>query len=370
MADLHPSEDQALPYLLDELSDAERREFELRLAESAELRSLLRELEEGSVALAMTVPHRRAPAQTWKRIEGVIARDQKREIVVPGFWFGWWRYGWAAAAVCLAAWLLHAFWLSRSPDSANVNSQQAIHQPDVVPNGGRGIVMTREEKGLSSSTQKESNHVAGEVVSLRGQVADLSNQIVHLSQSVARQQSLLEETNRLKFFQIGNPSEIVAAPKAPLSPGLQRALFLAMARELGWLPSGAGVTNLAGVDFVDFRTGSNVVINSQVEAQPIDSPESNLLAGVASGSIPGFQSGTNAFLAFDPAIVGPGTALSFWSGSDGQPYQLIGTSVQGNNPAVVAVPFSSGSGMTLTVIAGNGLGSSNVVGQFPPPGSP
>ena len=56
MPELHSWEDEAARYLLGELGNVERADFEERLAGSPELRALVRELEEGAVALSMTSP--------------------------------------------------------------------------------------------------------------------------------------------------------------------------------------------------------------------------------------------------------------------------------------------------------------------------
>ena len=105
-----------------------------------------------------------------------------------------------------------------------------------------------------------------ELLRLRRQVTELQNRVTNLSQSVAQQQALLGESNRIKFFQLasapGNPG---AASVPSLSPALQRALFIAMARELGWFPSADASftgTNAAfapggNVDFVDLRPATN-----------------------------------------------------------------------------------------------------------------
>jgi len=106
MADLYSPEDEAALYVLGELSGAERREFEGRLALSAELCALVRELEEGTVALSMASPQRRPPGEVWLRIEQEVAGTKRRKIVIPAFWIGWWRNGWGAAAACLAGWYL------------------------------------------------------------------------------------------------------------------------------------------------------------------------------------------------------------------------------------------------------------------------
>ena len=67
MPDLHSPENEAARYVLGELTAAERREFETRLAQSAELRVLVRELEEGAVALSMVSPRRRPPQEAGPR---------------------------------------------------------------------------------------------------------------------------------------------------------------------------------------------------------------------------------------------------------------------------------------------------------------
>src|SRR5206468_11553871 len=130
---------------------------------------------------------------------------------------------------------------------------------------------------------------AQEIGGLHWQIAELTNQLSHLSQEVTEQQSLLSEPSRLKFFQLTPASaDGTDATVAPVSTNLQRALFLAMARELGWVPSGSGSktsqaetgstqerqshfpnaapTNQAGVDFVDLRTGTNGVANPTGQA--------------------------------------------------------------------------------------------------------
>src|SRR5438132_11545686 len=111
----HPlPEDDSARYVLGELTSAQRREFEARMAQSVDLRALVRELEEGMVALSMASPPRRAPQEVWTRIEKAMDREQRRNIVPAGFWAGSWRHGWAAAMACLVGWLLSALWVNRT----------------------------------------------------------------------------------------------------------------------------------------------------------------------------------------------------------------------------------------------------------------
>src|SRR6266404_3922268 len=119
MPEFHSTEDEAARYVLGELSDAERADFEARLAQSAELRALVRDLQEGTVALAMNSPRRRPRPEVWQGIERAVANETKRKLLIPIFWRGWWRNGWAAAAACLLGWTIYAWWINqaRSPDN-------------------------------------------------------------------------------------------------------------------------------------------------------------------------------------------------------------------------------------------------------------
>ncbi len=63
MPDLPSPEDDAALYVLNGLSAGERRDFESRLAQSADLHALVRELEEGTTALALA---RRGRIDPWQ----------------------------------------------------------------------------------------------------------------------------------------------------------------------------------------------------------------------------------------------------------------------------------------------------------------
>src|SRR5436190_9097233 len=104
MADRHPFEDDATLYLLGRLGPAERRTFESEMDKSPELRALVRELEEGAVALAMAVPQHAPPSRAWRRISEQVNAEAKRNAEGRSFWLVFWRSGWAAAAACLAGW--------------------------------------------------------------------------------------------------------------------------------------------------------------------------------------------------------------------------------------------------------------------------
>jgi anti-sigma-K factor RskA len=389
MSDLHLQEEEATLYVLGGLTETGRAEFEVRLADSAELRALVRELEEGAVAAAMASPQRNVPPQVWERIEKVVTEEARPGLLDFRLWFGWLRNGWAVAAACLIGWLVYAIWtgadglpgMASAPATLEVNVQtggmpaesaqtetdRVVSQPRSAANAERRSL----ETGLLAMTRENG--------ALRLQNAELARQVMNISQVLTQQQALLAESSRMKFFQLGSSLDgDMAGTNAIPSPELQRALFLAMARELGWLQSpgslGAGSmqTNQGGVDFVDLRPGTNTMqapihVQSQIEPEPESTQESPLLASDSGNAIPGFVSNTNVVLAFQPSSVAPtGSELNFWTGDSIHGYQFLGSTVMGNNPMVVTLqPGNVNSeAMTFTVTAGNGS-SFTVLGQFP-----
>lgn len=370
MSDLHPSEDQAALYVLGGLTAPERREFEAELVNSPELRALVRELEESAVLLARSSPRLRPSPQVWQAIERTVAAEANQKTPIPAFWTGWWQHGWAAAAACLLGWLLYAFWINHAgtanisrpaPVSENLSQTEATESGNFP--GHSPEVLSASNKATASPAN------ALELARLRRQVTELQNRVTHLSQSVIQQQAQLGETNRLKFFQLtpASSNNNGTAPPAALSPALQRALFLAMARELGWLPA-ADASLPAGnaislpaqagsgnVDFLDLRTPTNFVANApqpppnnqtSTQATTENSPAPN----AAPIAIPAFTSGNNVVVAIDQSVVPSGTQLNFLN----QNQQSLGTTTLGDNPLVVTIPTSA-NGSPVFITTGGGV---------------
>ncbi len=380
MPDSHLPEDEAARYVMGGFTAAERAEFETRLAQSAELRALVRELEEGTVALAMAAPRKSPPSQVWKNIEQAVAKETKRQ-KFTALWFGWWRNGWAVAVLCLMAWLCvtifshitYNYHLATTTDSAT-NSQPQTTVSDPLPVATSTTVTPPQiQTAVANQLLQEKTR---EAEALRWQVVELSNQMAHLSQSVTQQQALLAESNRIKFFQMTSEADGGATAAKPLSPALQQAMFMAMAKQLGWLPPntiaadpaskapGLTASNQLNVDFVDLRpktnapSGASQLQNAEPQTQlaAIDTPA----ATETTTSVAAFTSGDDLVVAVDTNLAPTGTQLTFYTGTAGQLYQWLGSATLQENPMVVTLSAASAGGMPLTMFSSTSFGTTNV----------
>lgn len=369
MTERHLPEDEAARYVLGQLPPAAQYEFETQLAQSAELRALVQELEEGVEALARAVPQRQPPPQTWLHIEQAITQAAAEKIVTPALWSNWWRNGWAAAAACLLGWLGYALWNQRSDVHPEVATRAATI--NVIPAPTPRPAESNQAASLPNSAPVTVRSGSRELENLRWRVATLQTQVQQLSQVAARQQAIMAEPGRFKMFPLATNSDGAATP--PLSPELQRALFYAMARELGWLPAtppgetqnspGAHTaTNHLGIDFVDLTPTNDPPATVKLQELEDESltqlPVAPASVG-SSGDIPGFLSGTNLVLAFDASVVPNGSAVVFWVDD-----QWVGGTVTGDNPTVVTIPTSTGPGWNVTITTNSTSGSPQIIGQF------
>jgi hypothetical protein len=401
----HPSdEDDALRFVMGEFSAAERREFEVRLAASAELRALVNDLEAGMLIAAKAGPRYHPPAEVWRRIEQSVAKTPPLQSAFLVPWFGWLRNGWAVAVICLAGWLGYAWLTHLNYDSAlaKISNQRpemvdpSPAMPPAMPVATKPPVVTNHEYQLLKTNLKE-------ISELQARVSQLEMQKLQLSRSLARQSVLLRETNRIKFYQLTSTSDS-DAHAGPLSPGLQTAMLMATEHELGWATgeanpatSAAGnvitptTVTIGGVDFIDFRPGSHeavdqpqggsaqssaVNVSTTAQVQPQSQPQSSsqgqpqtespVPSTPASGStIPAFVSGNNLVVALDSTVIPCGSSVTI-TALDANQNAAGGTFVLGNNPAVVTIPLSDGTAAVTTT----GLGWMVNLNSIYPNGQP
>jgi hypothetical protein len=385
MADVPSSEDAALRYVLGEFDDAEQREFESHLAASAELRVLVNELETGVVAMANAAPRRRAPAEIWRRIERTMAKETRPKLAFPSFGFDWLRNGWAVAVACLIGWLFYAFCVNRHLASApkkSIISRSEVTVANLVEPLPKPVAAKTGASNTTNATFELLQARTREIMELRGKIAQLETAKTQLSRILAQQHALLGESNRIKFYQLATASTPGGnASTAPLSPGLQHAVFMALAREMGWLATDSPSTpqtggnappmsaTVGGVDFIELHPGSQSVVSqpqpqppsesgqptadnnaaTTTQTQPQAQPQTKS-AAVAQGTtasdptIPAYVSGDNLVVAMDQTVVPAGSSVSL-SVLDANQNVLggsfVGSFILGNNPAVVTMPLNS-----------------------------
>jgi anti-sigma factor RsiW len=394
MAEFDPTEEKALfeekalLYVLGELPAEQAREFEAHMEKAPELMERVREIEEGAVALAMACPPKRPSNEVWKNIERTIGHDTK--IVFHWEWFR--NKGWAAAAACLIGWLVYA--LVKHPDAASAGiaenttakdgrnfadaarrgakQEDAASMTDGANSGMRADELERRERARAAVAESEA---------LRKQVAELRAQVASISQSLAQQQALLNDPARLKFVGLAPVSNGAAVSANGISPQLQRALALAMARELGWLGSSnqffngggeefsrQGTTNIGGVDFVDLPPGGatngsgTLRVQSGTEgagpSDPAPTASQDQPAGPP-GLLPAFISGGHLTIALDNSVAAPGSQVTLLGGPTGESQQVIGTLTMSGNPTIVTI-------QSLGLLAN---GSVDTTGAFTPVGN-
>jgi len=395
MADPHSVEDAAALYVLGQLGTAERRKFEACLARSSELRSLVRELEAGTVALARAMPQLEPPAQLWPRIEKAVAEETHRKTATSSFWPGWMRSGWAAAAACVIGCLLYEVRVNRpsAPGKSRLALSQDRSSVDATATESARAEMARASAQPSGATlpvpavsRGGSPAWTSDQSVLRRQIAELQSQVTQLSRMLTQQQTLSPGSSQLVFFHLIAPKSEPATGRATtaLSPELQRALVVALARELGWFrraddeprqksqsaDSEAKPTSQLGVDFADFAPASTETatpppLPTEAESDAADTSRAASTTLASSNAIPGFVSGTNAVLAIDASVAPSGSYVTVWSGTAGSALQPRGSLVLGTNPAVVTIPFANWSteGWNITVTASGQSGQAYVIGQ-------
>jgi anti-sigma-K factor RskA len=361
MTDFERLEEKASLYIMGDMAEADRREFAAQIAESAELAQLVRELEEGAVAVGLACPPRRPPPFLWRAIEKSV--EQERRKIIPLFSPELWRNaGWAAAAACLAAWIF--FGVVR--DGKNPFAEAKNKTPDAASahTTASAAATAREIEEARRTNELAANRLAREQTEardreaqrLRNDVANLQRRVGEMSQVLTQQQAMLGEPNRIKFLTLTPAANATSVQN--LSPELQRALFLAMARELGWLntsnqiaapfqdsPPPNGAEDTMDVEFVDFRGGTNGVITRfQVEKPKSTASghktESNL-ADIANenpsmqlAALPAFVTPDQVVVALDNSVAASGSTLNFTVHSGGEA-TVLGSATMGAGPMVL-----------------------------------
>lgn len=385
--------EEAARYVLGQLSPAARHAFEVQLAQSPELRLLVQELEEGVEAMARTVPQHRPPPGTWAAIEKEINQDVQRKIVRP-LWSNWWKNGWFAAAACFLALLTYISWPRESTGPLAVAPTEPASET-LIENSAQEVRVVLPENHASIASTVEPTYAppvvepTAELIRLRREVGALRSQLNDISAMVVQQRAIMAEPGRFKFFPPSLANSGENSEVSTVTPQLQRAIFYAMARDMGWMPKANPspterfnaaqpiVSTEWGIDFVTFdKSSSSSATSSTMAAMDsnnqatMESAEAATIAPLSvrptGDGIPGYLKKDiqpELVLAFDPSIISPGSIVAFWSASAVEGHRLIGNVVVGENPMVVTLPTER-IAEHLTVTANPIAGPSNIIGGF------
>jgi hypothetical protein len=402
MTDEAAIEDLAVLYVLGELPTEERAAFELRLDESVELRSLVGDLQHGTEALAQAVPQHLLPSGLWSEIESAI--DSERTVVAVSFRRKWAWIGWAAAA-CFVGWLLLGRGAGRPEEPAFATAPEHGARTDsaavTVPVPGVAPSPTKPAAPKESSAQAAAERPAASPPEpLQARIAALEGRMAEISQTLTQRPPITSAVGLgdIRFFQLPPAGQALGGRATALSPQMQRALLLALARELArQQPGGDGMQgsqslaaeNGLGVDFVDLVPGARGQIATNAapelraqaqsatdEFQATESTTTDRAVLAGTGGIAGFVNGDRTVLIVPGSSVPAGydhVTVTLFSASG-----LMGTTLGSfsltDNPAIVSVPRSgvSGSGDSLVFTAASTFQSGStplVIGVVQPDGS-
>ena len=356
MAEPQTPPDEVNDYLLGRLTPAARRRFEARLAGDAALRQSVRELAEGLVALALAAPPMKAPSAAWANIAAAVGRPAQKNSPLA-FWKFNWLTGGLAFAGCLAfAFLIHALWFQPGrPETKSVTANS----------GGNTSVMPATETALVSveSATNKFNTAAHTGKNSPTNSLGGAAELFAVSESVPK----VESSAALRLTSLGGA---VAHGRARLSPKMQRAVLLAVARQIGWqaetspvVDAGANSNGGAQVDFVDLTDAS--ASPSLALAGLTDLPPNfSALKIDPANEVPIVAWGSDLLVTLDPATLPPDAGpVSVWA-LDGDGNQgLIGTVNLGSNPTVITIRGADTSGRVTYFVT---VGGTNIFGQFPP----
>jgi len=352
-------------YLLGQLSSAERRQFELRLEQSAALRALVRDLETGLVALAASAPQQKAPREAWGNIEAALARQTRWQFWGSLMPLKWLANGWALAGILAVVLCAQNFWPATEPQVSPtklIATQPAPHWSG-TPN------FPVVANAFSPPPVYPRTNSPAEI-ELRQKIMRLENQLAQTAVAGTGTTSspAVVTAKSLELFPANTRT---ALGRTRLSPKLQQAALLAVAHQLGWGKNSSAVnagesasSTSPEVDFVDLpvvaSTGNPANLAAVEPTVPGDTTASTDTSGVT--MLPWED---NLVAIVDTSTLASDSGpLNIWSvDTDGSPSR-VGTVNTGNNPVVITIGGANTQNNPQYFIT---VGASNtIIGHYPP----
>jgi len=327
--------------LLGQLTPSARRRFEAQLAEDAALRQTVRELEEGLVTLASSVPPLRPPPAAWANIQASINRPRWKFFPWPSV-----RLGWAGGALAFAACVSlgffgHALWVSQTAPSSGKNSARIKSDLPAAIRTAANSASTNGSDGVRPSVNSHSTAIASKA----GATSERSTSI----------------NDPEKLPANSNPA---VRGRTRFTPQAQRAMLLAVARQMG-RPELAVSQSGEKVDFVTLPYTSQKNLFTAEAAPLVESalaPALNNLSLDPADEIPIILVDRDPVVFIDPATLpaDSGPVVVWGMGSDGNPW-LIGSVPVGANPTVITIDGSYAAGATTYFVE---VGGTNLLGRI------
>jgi hypothetical protein len=324
-----PSTPGAEDYLLGRLTRAERRQFEARLEQCAELRTQMRELEEGLVVLALAAPQCIAPRAAWKNIETAIARPAPWHGWLPWAGLKWFANSRGVAAGLTAVLIVHLLWQRPATPSTTSALEAAAKNclRTSPPQYSSAAAVTRVETGTPPVFQTDKS---------RRKTTGFEN-----------------PTPRFPQPQPPGPKQTapIAAATLETDGGWQQVDFVDLTT-----PADASLSGLAAVPMGPTLAAGEMPPHNNLDPTG-DAGSANTVAGSA---VPLMSSPPYVFALLDPGVLSPDmNPITFWQPGEGG---LLFPSVVpwGTNTTIVALPAD---GRPIVITGGI---SNRIIGQFPP----
>lgn len=238
------TEEQASLYVLGLLTGSDLAAFEVRLAQEAALRDLVRELQRGLEQEVFAEPAPVPPLSVWGRISAQTRSDDAPVVPFPSPWQRW-SVRLLAAAACMALGAgVHWWWqpapATRLANSPGVGSQVEIVGPaarregtGVQPAPGNALVRVPDVAKAAPVTTSSNavSPLAGgdtEKLQLERRVRQLTTQVASLNQILQQRMALPSGVTRLHVFQLGQGGQ--SNPPTLASAGAGRSLAESLAR--------------------------------------------------------------------------------------------------------------------------------------------
>lgn len=346
----HEAED----YLFGRLTPAARRQFEAQLAQDAALCQFVRELEEGTLALAMSAPPLPAPPEAWANIHAAIATSPRKNF----FAFG--GFNWLTASVVLTVCVLITFLIppfrpmNNQPDNNSVAVNSTETQTNIAFHSAHKLAQTNNVNQNQPDMVGTKLSTVKNTAAQTGQTRPGANRFVANNSNNSGQPNATGRGDARKTLALSNP--------------MRRALLAAVARQLGLNDDQTSTPKVDFVDVPNIALNGSPVIGMTPDGTSLElSPpvDLSLLPAEAAGDMPIVVVQDNLVTTLDPttlpADAGP---VSVWE-MDGDGNQtLIGGFALGNNPTVITITHADTSGALQYFIT---VGGTNILGRFPAP---